>query len=377
MRYFNIIFLLIITTSTLFALEEQVGVIKAVEGKVYRVTPARRDEQLNKGDAVYGSDLIDTKKGKIKIKFNDETEILLAKKTKLRIKKYSVKPSESKRFAILKLIKGDLKVNVKRKFGNNLFELSSGYITLEIKGTKFFLSNHSGNVKVLLTEGILSVKSDLDKFNKLKLTPNKKLEVRGESLPVISSVTMSELRNFNSKFEGKKVSSSSNIKKFKNYKEGEIKTSANKYISQMRGILSKAYESLKRVRKEKNIPRLDCVNSSVMTIKGHLRRAEDNNMALEEAIAKSNLKSARKYLADIYSSYGEVKQAEIKLKSCENEVMTTGDKPPIVNFKEGKVIVEKDYLEKNEYNPMNISFDNNSKSESNVDLEPVEASPYF
>ena len=135
---FIIFFLL---SFSLLGLEQQVGVIKSVEGKVYRVRSTSRDETLNKGDAIYSSDLIDTKKGKIKIRFNDETEMSLAKKTKLSIKKFVVDNNRSKRFALLKLISGDIKVNVKRKFGNNLFEITSGYITLEIKGTSFVLTN--------------------------------------------------------------------------------------------------------------------------------------------------------------------------------------------------------------------------------------------
>ncbi len=361
---------------TLLGLEQQVGIIKSVEGKVYRVRSTGRDEALNKGDSIYSSDLITTKKGKIKIKFNDETEMFLARKTKLSIKKYVVDANKSKRFAILKLMSGDMKVNVKRKFGNNLFEISSGYITLEIKGTSFVLTNHSNKVSVFLTEGIISVKSALDKFNKLKLTPNKVLEVNGENLPVIKGMNMSQINSLNSKFKTTENKKSNKENKFKSFNEGEVTSSANKYISQMRAILSNAYTVLKKARKEKNIPKLDCVNSNVMTIKGYVRRAEDNGVAVDEAIAKSDINKARQLLAKIYSSFNEVKQAEISMKSCNSDIVEYKGNDNISSTVE-ELIVENDYVEE-KYDPMDISFKKtDSSNTTSVELEPVQASPYF
>jgi len=358
---------------SVFALEQQVGIVKSVEGKVYRITPTNRDEALNKGDSVYSSDLISTKKGKVNIKFNDETEIFLAKKTKMSIKKFIVDNSKSKRFAMIKLISGDIKVNVKRKFGNNLFEITSGYVVLEIKGTSFFLTNHSNHVKVFLTDGIIYVKSVLDKFNKLKLTQNKVLELSGEELPKVSGINMAQINNLNLKFKTIQNKSASKVNKFKSLNEGEVTSSANKYISQMRAILMNAYATLKKVRKEKNIPKLDCINSSVMTIKGHLRRSEDNGTAIDEAIAKSNLSKSKVLLSKIYSSFNEVKQAEIAMKSCNSDVVEYQGNDNITSTVE-ELIVENDYIEE-KHDPMDISFKKADKS--NVELEPVQASPYF
>jgi len=365
--------LLFLLSFTLLGLEQQAGTIKYVSGKVYRVTSNGRDESLSKGDSVYSGDLISTKKGKIKIKFNDNTLMTLLSKTKLSIKKFTVDNSKSKRIAMLKLLTGGIKVNIDKTYGNNLFEISAGYVLLEIKGTSFYLMNDSNNVKVVLTEGSLAIKSALDKFNKLKLSQNKVLTVKGEELPKILGVDMSILRNMENKFKIFKVQESKTSNKFKSFNEGKVSSHASKYISSMRSILSNAYIVLKRVRKEKVIVKLNCVNNSVMTIKGHLRRSEDNKTSIDEALAKNDIKTSRNLLAKIYSSFNEVKQAEIAMKSCDSDVIELqGNKNITLDIEE--VIVENDYIEIKD-RPTDISF--NKEKETKVQLEPIQASPYF
>jgi hypothetical protein len=359
---------------SIFALDQQSGIIKSVEGKVYRVTSDSKDENLNIGDSVYSGDLVNTKNGKVNIMFNDETEIYLSKKTKLSIKKYVIDKSKSKRFAMLKLISGKMKVNVKRKFGNNLFEITSGYIALEIKGTEFYLTNESNKVQLLLTSGIVSVKSVLDKFSNLKLTENKVLTVNGEGIPEVIGMNMALLNKVSADFKAIKKQDTQESNKFKNLNEGEVVSSATKYIVEMRSILSNAYVVLKKVRKEQNIAKLDCVNASVMTIKGHVRRSEDNKSSIDEAIAKSDTNKSKSLLSKIYSSFNEVKQAEVSMRSCDSDVVVLdGNKNVTLDIEE--VIVQKDYLEKKD-DPMNVSFKDNSDN-SKVELMPVLASPYF
>ena len=188
---------------------------------------------------------------------------------------------------------------------------------------------------------------------------------------------MAQIKSFNSEFKTIENKNSSKTNKFKSFNEGEVTSSANKYVSQMRSILSNAYTVLKKARKEKNIPKLDCVNSGVMTIKGHVRRAEDNNVAIDEAIAKSNLSKAKQLLAKVYSSFNEVKQAEIAMKSCNNDIISYGDDNNNITPTVEELIVEKDYVEEKN-DPMDISFKKTDTSNNaNVELEPVQASPYF
>ncbi len=54
--------LLFLLSFTLLGLDQQVGLIKNVQGKVYRVTSNNRDEVLNKGDAIFSGDLLNNKK---------------------------------------------------------------------------------------------------------------------------------------------------------------------------------------------------------------------------------------------------------------------------------------------------------------------------
>jgi hypothetical protein len=113
-----------------------------------------------------------------------------------------------------------------------------------------------------------------------------------------------------------------------------------------------------------------------MTIKGHVRRAEDNGVAIDEAIAKSNLEKSKQLLAKIYSSFNEVKQAEIAMKSCNSDIVEYKGNDNITSTVE-ELVVDNDYLEERN-DPMDISFKKTDTSNNtNVELEPVQASPYF
>jgi len=164
---------------------------------------------------------------------------------------------------------------------------------------------------------------------------------------------------------------------FENNEEKEIAkltnsqkvSKASSMIATMESTLKEAYTILKRTRKEKDLIKLNCVNESIKKIKGLLKRSKDDSINLQEAISKDDNKSTNYYYTKISLASGNIKQAGIETLSCTGTV--TIEMTPVVGVSVEDLVVEKDYVEENN-GDLTIE-----EVKSNVELEPVLASPYF
>jgi hypothetical protein len=143
-------------------------------------------------------------------------------------------------------------------------------------------------------------------------------------------------------------------------------TKANSMISKMEGSLKEAYIILKKTRKEKDVIKLNCVNDSIRKISGLLKRSKDDSINLQESIAKDDPKSINYYYTKISLANENIKQASIEALSCSGTI--TIESNPVVDISIEELVVENNYLD-DDYEVY--------KQESNVDLTPLSASPYF
>ncbi len=146
-------------------------------------------------------------------------------------------------------------------------------------------------------------------------------------------------------------------------------STATAMISKMGGSLKEAYNILKKTRKEKDIIKLNCVNESIKKIKGLLKRSKEDLMSLQESIAKDDAKSANYYYTKITLANQNIKQASVEALSCEGTITIEAkdNNVPSLDVSVEDLVVEKSYVD-------DIDF---QIQESKVDLEPIQASPYF
>lgn len=144
-------------------------------------------------------------------------------------------------------------------------------------------------------------------------------------------------------------------------------STATAMISKMEGTLKDAYNILKKTRKEKDIIKLNCVNESIKKIKGLLKRSKDDSMSLQEAIAKDDAKSANYYYTKITLANENIKQSRVEALSCEGTITIEAKDTPSLKVSIEELVVEKSYVD-------DVDF---QIQESKVDLEPIQASPYF
>ena len=144
-------------------------------------------------------------------------------------------------------------------------------------------------------------------------------------------------------------------------------SSANSMLSKMEGALKEAYGILKKTRKEKDVIKLNCVNESIKKIKGLLKRSKEDSMSLQEAVAKDDIKSANYYYTKITLANENIKQASVEALSCEGTITIDPKDKPSLKFSVEELVVEESYVD-------DVDF---QIQESKVDLEPIQASPYF
>ncbi len=104
----------------------------------------------------------------------------------------------------------------------------------------------------------------------------------------------------------------------------EMITRAKGDINVMKGVRAKVLETLEDTRKnEKDLVKLDCVNSKFSTIKGFLKVSEQSFKKLEKA---SDKKNAQHQFALISLASSKVQNQGVEAQACAGEVLRyTGD----------------------------------------------------
>lgn len=360
-------------------LAASVGSVVVTEGKTFRKEiDTDKYLKLNKGDVIYqGDEVKTTPDSKVKIVFEDDTEIFIAANSKIKIDNYKIDVNKNQRNSVLNLLEGKVKFFVTKKFNDNNFEIKSGNITLGVRGTIFIVSNINSEVEIDVLDGEIAVNSDLATFNEIYLTQNQYVVFKEGMKPIIENIDMNKLNqiDISANTEREKEKKVTSIK-FKDFSQKEIISKSVEYINTMKGMMSKSYNILKEARKEKNIMKLNCINDNIMVIKGYLRRSEDDKLQIDEYLSQDNNSNAVDLLAKIYEAFNSVKQADISIQSCSGNVLTyTGKKE--IDVEVEKFNVENIYLDK-EYEATTFSFNDDSVfTDRQSTTEPLQISPYF
>jgi len=317
MKYLSI--LILITTFNLYA--QPVGKITHINKEIFKLVNGSV-VKLKNGDTLNKGDQLKTISGQAEITFDDLSKVTVTRGTKLTIEEYIVNRNDDKRIVVLNLKSGGIKVDVPQNFGTNSFKVKTKLLTVSVKGTIFTLRNSgTKGVELNLLEGSVIVNSNFGKFVGISIKENQYLTLSDEnSLPDIKSMNTMKIRALRIEYkitqDGK---ADKDIKKFENLSNKKIVKKADSYISKMREILKKAFLSLKKVRKEKELLKINCINTNVMTIKGYLRRSEDNRTEMDSDKKKKNMP---KLLTKIYIGLNNSKQAYVAIKSCSGDILT-------------------------------------------------------
>src|SRR5206468_4114317 len=77
-----------------------------------------------------------------------------------------------------------------------------------------------------------------------------------------------------------------------NVSDGEKVRRSNDAVTRMRSVLKDVLGKLEEARNTRDVVKLNCVNEKLTQIKGLLRISEQSDVAMQEAIAKSEKPSA-------------------------------------------------------------------------------------
>ena len=339
-----------------FTAYSQVGRVTKVTKGLFKLTSDGVVE-LKIGSTLNIGDKIKSIRAQGEITFNDSSKIIISRNTKLIISRYFLE--KDRRIVLLTLKSGNIKVEVPKKYNRNSFKIKTKLVTIAVKGTTFAISKSEMNgVELNVMEGEVIVKSNFKKFSDIEIKTNQTLTILDEnSTPNIVGMDTMKLRALKIEYNINTDDKKNITKKFKNISDKDAIKKADKYVSKMRVILQTAFRSLKKARKEKNLLKINCVNDNVMTIKGYLRRSEDNRTEMESDKKKKILT----LLGKIYSAFGNSKQAAVAIKSCSGDILTVaGDK---------NINLEIDDIDAKPYDE-EVPF-------TDVVINPVPVSPFF
>jgi hypothetical protein len=101
-------------------------------------------------------------------------------------------------------------------------------------------------------------------------------------------------------------------------------------IERLQAILKDVLKSLEEARREKDVVKLNCVNEKLTQIKGLLRVADQSNVALQEAVAKSDEDSANHEFAKIEIARQRAEQLRADAEQCIGQLAYVVDERTVV-----------------------------------------------
>ncbi len=194
-----------------------VGEVVSVRGLAFlKKSNTKKFLKIKKGLKLNNGDLIKTtSKGRVKVIFNDNSIIFIARKSKIRIDKYDYNIFTKKRGAQLSLLSGRLKSWVaKLNSSKKKFTIKTPTAVIGVRGTQFIVSVSEGedaNTEVGVLEGKVEVQNLLDiTKTAIMLTGNKYTKVFG-TMPVMPGRDM-EADYFKKMNEGFDIEDNFNFK---------------------------------------------------------------------------------------------------------------------------------------------------------------------
>lgn len=91
---------------------------------------------------------------------------------------------------------------------------------------------------------------------------------------------------------------------------------AEEYLKEMRGSLTKGLDILREARESKDAVRLQCVNDKITAMKGVLRISEDAFISLQEAMATRATEKARYEFSKVRTSHSKMQELAQAAQNC-------------------------------------------------------------
>lgn len=88
------------------------------------------------------------------------------------------------------------------------------------------------------------------------------------------------------------------------------------YIDRMHKMVASGFSELEEARKSQNITRVNCVNEALTTIKGLMRLAESNFLAMEECVSRKDDKCTEHEYVKISIAFNKAEELDGQLKGC-------------------------------------------------------------
>ena len=102
----------------------------------------------------------------------------------------------------------------------------------------------------------------------------------------------------------------------------EMHEQAQEKLEELRKALSESFGELEEARKAQDVQRLGCVNEALLAIKGLVRLAEQNWVALQEAKAGADMDTAEHEYVKLSLAVTKVRELATQLKACAGPVVS-------------------------------------------------------
>jgi hypothetical protein len=121
---------------------------------------------------------------------------------------------------------------------------------------------------------------------------------------------------------------------------------ATKNMQAMKKVLTGAFETLKEARSEQDMQKLNCINEALSAIKGLMRLSEQNFVMLQEAVARSDARTAEHEFVKISIAHNKIGDLDGQVRSCGGPSSGgTVDGRPIIEILKDRDLPEEDPAE--------------------------------
>ena len=102
----------------------------------------------------------------------------------------------------------------------------------------------------------------------------------------------------------------------------EMIEQAQEKLEELRSALTESFSELEDARTSQDVQRLGCVNEALLAVKGLVRLAEQNWVALQEAKAGADLDTAEHEYVKLSLAVTKVRELATQLKACAGPVIS-------------------------------------------------------
>jgi len=120
--------------------KKKVGVVEALQGQAWLVTPVKAEITLKIGDLVNEKDRLKTgPKSRLELRFDDGNSVVLAEDSELNLSEILISSDPSKRNVLLQLLKGKVKSRVEQKYqgAEARYRVTTKSAVAGVRGTEF------------------------------------------------------------------------------------------------------------------------------------------------------------------------------------------------------------------------------------------------